>query len=308
MQAGKQVLFGREIDVSNVDKVFFPDAQLTKGDVVDYYRRVAETMLPYLKDRPVALKRYPDGIESNGFFQKDAGEHFPGWLRREDVPKREGGTLDHVVVDEPATIVYLADQATIEPHVWLSRADDLERPDQLVFDLDPPDDDVDRVRRAARRVRDVLAEVGLNSLVKTSGSAGYHVHVALDRSHDFSEGRRFGARMARLLAARYPEELTDRQRKTERHGRVFIDYLRNAYGQTSIAAYAVRARPGAPVATPLDWEEIGRTDPRSYTIGNIFRRLGQREDPWRDAWQRPENLTAADRRLDELLSEADQDG
>ncbi len=305
MDAGEQDLFGRTIDVSSVDKVYFPDAGVTKGDVLDFYARIAQTAIGYLEGRPVAVKRHPDGIDGPGFFQKEADEHFPGWIRREDVPKREGGHLDHVVGDEPATIVYLANQGTIELHPWLSRIDALEHPDQVVFDLDPPAGDADAARQAARRVRDLLTEVGVDSLVKTSGSAGYHVHVRIPRDHDFETTRRFAADLAGLLATRHPDELTDEQRKPERRGRVFVDYLRNAYGQTAVAPYSLRARDGAPVATPVAWDELGSTDPGDYTIANLFRRLGQRPDPWADAWDDLQDLDGARARLDDLLDAAD---
>lgn len=304
MDAGEQEVFGRVIDVSSVDKVFFDDDGITKGELVGYYRRVAETMLPYLVGRPVAMKRFPDGLGGEGFFQKNAGSHFPDWLRREDIPKREGGVLDHVVVDEPATIVYLANQGTIELHGWLSTAADLEHPDQVVFDLDPANDDVAAVRRAARHVRALLDELGLASLLKTSGSAGYHVHVPLDGSADFTTAGRFAAAAADLLARRHSDELTDEARRDKRKGRVFVDHLRNAYGQTVVAPYGVRARSGAPVATPIDWDELGSAEPRSYTIRNLFRRLGQRDDPWAKALENTQRLDDAGQRLEAFLAEA----
>jgi bifunctional non-homologous end joining protein LigD len=283
MEAGEQSYFSRMIDISNVDKVFFPDAGLTKGDLLDYHVRVAELMLTHLKGRPVAVKRYPDGLDGQGFFQKNAGSHYPGWLRRQDIPKRDGGSLDHVVVDEPATLVYLADQGTIEFHPWLSLADDLEHPVELILDLDPPDgDDVGPVRAAARHVRDLLDELGVTSRIKTSGSAGFHIHVPLDGSADWEVSSELARSVAEAVCERHPDQLTTSQRKRARTGRVFVDWLRNGYGQTSVAAYGVRARPGAPVATPIDWDELGSVEPRSYGVRNLFRRLGQRDDPWQE--------------------------
>lgn len=284
MDAGEQRFFSRTIDISNVDKVFFPDAGLTKGDLVDYHVRVAELLLTHLRGRPVAIKRYPDGLDGQGFFQKNAGSHFPGWLRRETIAKRDGGSLDHVVVDEAATLVYLADQGTIEFHPWLSLAEDLEHPVELILDLDPPDDgDVDAVREAARHVRALLDELEVASRIKTSGSAGFHVHVRLDGSAGWEASSRLARALAETVCERHPDQLTTSQRKQTRTGRVFVDWLRNSYGQTSVAAYSVRARPGAPVATPIDWDELGTVTPRSYDVRNLFRRLGQRDDPWQDA-------------------------
>ncbi len=281
MDAGEQEFFSRVIDVSSIDKILFPDADIAKGDLVDFYARIAQTMLPHLLGRPVAVKRYPDGLGGEGFFQKNAGSHYPDWLRRESVPKRDGGTLDHVVIDEPATLVYLADQGTLEFHPWLSEADDLEHPVEVVFDLDPPDDaDVRAVRAAARHLRGLLDELEIPSRIKTSGSAGFHVHVPLDATADWDEASGLARDIAEVVAARHPDELTTEQRKAARRGRVFVDWLRNGYGQTSVAAYSVRARPGAPIATPIDWDELGEVEPRSYDLHNLFRRLGQRDDAW----------------------------
>lgn len=303
MDDGPQDIFGRTIDVSNTAKVLFPTDGITKGKVVAYYARVAETMLAHVRGRPVALRRYPDGLDSQGFFQKRAGGHFPGWIRRHEVPRREDGTVQHVVIEEPATIVYLADQGTLEFHPWLSSASAVEHPDEMIFDLDPPDDDTDAAREAARLVRDALSRIGLDSRVKTTGSAGYHVHVRLDGSADFAATRPVAAGIAGDLAARYPDRLTDRQRKDRRAQRVFVDYLRNGYGQTAVAPYSLRARPGAPVATPLEWSELGRAGPRRYTIANLFRRLGQRDDPWRGG-DGGQGLAQARKALDALAGDA----
>ena len=282
---------GREVALSNVGKVLFPgsgrDPGLTKGDLVDYYRRVAATMLPHVAGRPVSMQRFPDGIDGKRFFQKEAPDYFPDWIRTEEVAK-EGGTVRHVVCDREATLVYLANQACITPHVWLSRVAHLERPDRLVFDLDPPEnggrsgDDrgLDRLRWAARRTRDLLDVLGLPAFLLTTGSRGFHVVVPLEPAAGFDEVRAFAARVARRLARAHPDRLTVEHRKAKRGDRVFVDYLRNGYAQTAVPPYAVRARPGAPVATPLEWRELGRVAPRRYTMKNLFRRLAQKEDPW----------------------------
>lgn len=270
------------INVSNPDKVFFPDAGLSKGALVEYYARIGETMLPYVEGRPVAMKRYPDGIEGYTFFQKEVPDHFPGWIERASVPKVEGGIVHQAVVRREADLVYLADQACITPHVWLSTTSRLDHPDRMIFDLDPSDEDVQAVRRAARTVHEVLEDVGLSPFVMTSGSRGYHVWVPLDGGADFDTVRAFARAVAEAVVAHDPDSFTVEQRIGKRGDRVLIDYLRNAHGQTSVPPYAVRARPGAPVATPLDWGEIGRVEPRHFTSGNLFRRLGRKADPWQD--------------------------
>ena len=306
MRAGVQEFGGHEIDVSSVDKVLFPESGITKGELLDHYDRVAEVALPYLRGRPVALKRCPDGID-DCFFQKAASDHFPAWMARVSVPLRgEDRDTTHVVVDDHPTLVYLADQGTVELHTWLSPADDLERPDQAIFDLDPPGGDpgsADAARFAARKVRDLLADLGLPSLVKTSGSQGYHVHVLLDGSAPYDQVRDFTAGVSDVLAGRHPDRLTTAKRKDQRDGRVFLDYLRNAYGQHAVAPYSVRAIEGAPVATPLDWDELGDAEPQRYTVHNLFRRLGQKDDPWAEAWGSGGALDDARDRLEGLLDE-----
>lgn len=285
----------REIEISHADKVFFPAEDgkddLTKLDVARYYERVAEVMVPHLRDRPLTLHRYPDGIEEEGFYQKDAPDYFPDWIRTAEMEK-EDGTVEHVLCDDAATLLYLANQGCVTPHVWLSRADRPRHPDRLVFDLDPPaekygggeisDAALEELRWAARRLRDYLDELGLESRPMTTGSRGFHVVVALDRSTDFAEVRPVARRVAESLADEHPDRLTVEQRKKKRGERVFVDWLRNGYAQLAVAPYALRARPGAPVATPLDWDELGDVQPRKYRLANLFRRLGQTEDPWAD--------------------------
>ncbi|HEX6199539.1 MAG TPA: non-homologous end-joining DNA ligase [Thermoanaerobaculia bacterium] len=291
---------GRTIELSNTGKVLFPDAGLTKGDLVEYYRRVADTMLPHLRGRPVSMQRYPDGIDGKRFFQKDAPDYFPDWIRFEEVAK-EGGTVRHVVCDDAATLVYLANQACITPHVWLSRAEHLERPDRMIFDLDPPEASEKGpgpARRAARTVRDRLRDLGFEPFLTTTGSRGFHVVVPLEPEAGFDEVRAFAQALARELAARQPDRLTVETRKDKRGGRVFLDYLRNGYAQTAVPPYAVRARPGAPVATPVSWEELSGLDPRRYTVKNLFKRLGQKEDPWAEIDRKRKPLGDARERLE----------
>jgi bifunctional non-homologous end joining protein LigD len=296
-------LNGRVIELSSQQKVYFPDAGLTKGDVVDYYRRIAPTMLPHLQDRPLSMQRFPEGIASPGFYQKEVPEYFPGWIRRVAVMvEEEGQEQPQVVCDDAATLVYLANQGCITPHAWLSRAGNLRRPDKLIFDLDPPGGDFQVVRAAAQALRELLSELELPSFLMTTGSKGLHVALPLDGRASYERTREFARDVAAQLVARDPERYTLELRKDAREGRLFLDYLRNAYAATSVAPYAVRARPGAPVATPLDWDELGNRDLHSatYTLENIFRRLGQKQDPWRDFYRVPRALDEARRRLERI--------
>lgn len=302
---------GHSIDISNPDKVLFPDIGLTKRDLAEYYQRIGEVMVPHMRERAISMHRFPDGLDGEDFIQKAVPDYFPDWIRRESVVKEEGGSNTQIVVEDTATLVYLANQACVTPHLWLSRVDEIRHPDRMIFDLDPsgeldPRDDFDIMRRAARRLRDVLQEVELVPFVMTSGSRGLHVIVPLDRSADFDEVRDFARTVAELLVRRHPGELTLEHRKDQRGDRIFVDYLRNAYAQTSVAPYAVRARPGAPVATPLAWDELGGKDlePRRYTTRNIHRRLAQRDDPLAGISRRARSLGEPRKRLDVLLRDA----
>jgi len=297
--------FGRvTVETSNEDKIFFPDDKITKGDLIEYYQRIADTMLPHIRQRPLTMKRFPDGIDGESFFQKKIGDYFPDWIERTTV-KKEGGMVTHVICNNAATLVYLANQACIEPHVWLSRKDKPNHPDQLIIDLDPAGEDFASVLFAARATKQLFEALDLKPFVKTTGSRGAHVLVPLDRSANFDAIREFARDAARLLVARHPDKLTIETRKAKRRGRLLLDTARNAYAQTAIAPYAVRAKPGAPVATPLDWDELGdaRLDARRYNIKNIFQRLSKKSDPWKEVPRLGRSLDDARRRLDKMLKE-----
>lgn len=291
------------VEVSNADKVLFPADGYTKGDVATYVRDVADVMLPHVRGRPLALVRLPDGLGWNRFFQKEVPEHFPDYVRRVTLPK-EGGETTYAVADDPAALVYFANLGCLELHIWPSRADRPRHPDRLVFDLDPSTEDFDAVRSTARGLREILEEVGLVPFVMTSGSRGLHVVCPLERRTDVDEVRAFAGDVAEVLMRRDPDCCTTEQRKAKRGARIYLDVGRNAYAQHSVAPYSVRARDGAPVATPLDWDEAGssKLTPDRYTIGNVMRRLAQKPDPWRDIDGHARGLEGARKKLAGLSS------
>lgn len=297
----------RTVEAGNLDKLMFPDAGITQRDLIDYYRKISDTMLPYLKERALTMQRFPDGIDGDGFYQKEAPDYFPDWITRVSITVEEDSREQpQVVCDSEATMVYLVDQGCITFHVWLSRINQLYHPDRLIFDLDPPDSDFEPVRAAAQRVREALDGVGLISYLMTTGSRGLHVVVPLDRSADFDTVRAFAKDLASVVARRYPDALTTAMSKADRGDRLFLDYLRNSYGQNAVAPYSVRAKPGAPVATPLHWDELSDKDlnSQSYSIQNVFRRLGQMDDPWKGMMRHARALTEPRQRLDELRSDS----
>jgi bifunctional non-homologous end joining protein LigD len=297
----------RTIEISNRDKVLFPSDGLTKGDLIDYYLSVADVMIPHLERYGVTMHRFPDGLDGEDFVQKSA-TNFPDWIRTVTIPRRRGGSFPAPIVDSRATLVYLANQAVITLHPYLSRADDLEHPDKMIFDLDPPEDseDYDAARQGALRTREVLADLEFMAWVQTTGSKGFHVVVPLDRALAFDDVRQFAHDVALLLVRRHPDRFTVQQRKEHRRGRVFVDTLRNAYGATAAAPYTVRALPGAPVATPIEWDELeAGVEPRSWDISSVPNRMAQRDDPWASMMRHARSLAGRRKRLDEMLSEQD---
>jgi bifunctional non-homologous end joining protein LigD len=291
----------RDVQISRPDKVLIPPG-ITKADLADYYEAVAKAMLTHIAGRPLNLERYPDGIEGERIIQQRAGRYFPDWIRRVEAAAAKG-IVEHVVAGDAATLVYLAGQACITLHPWLSRGDRLDRPDRLVIDLDPSRDDASAVRRAARVIGGLMHELDLTPWVMTSGSRGYHVVVALERRVEFEPVREFARDLAAVAARREPRLFTVEQRKAKREGKILIDVMRNAYGHTSVAPYSVRARPDAPVATPLHWQALEEraTHPQRWTLRSVPERLERDGDPWREIAKSATSLTAARKLLDQAL-------
>jgi bifunctional non-homologous end joining protein LigD len=295
---------GITVRLSNAGKVLFPDDGITKDDLARYYADAAGRMLPWLRDRPITMMRYPDGVAGQRIVQKNVPAYFPDWIPRVVVPK-EGGEVRQAICDKPATLVYLANQACIEVHGFTSRADKLGQPDQLVIDFDPPDSQhFEQVRQAALWARELLdTELGLTSYVRTTGGRGLHVHVALDRRAGFDAVLEFTHRVAQVLASRHPDVITAEQRKEKRGQRIYADVMRNAYAQTVVACYSVRARPGARVSTPLRWREVEDTavEPGRFTVSTVRARLDSADDPWADFRSTGHALGQASRRLAKLI-------
>jgi bifunctional non-homologous end joining protein LigD len=292
---------GRRVRITHADKVLFPGDGITKADVADYYVRVAEVMVPHVRDRPLTQHRWPDGLGGEDFWHKQIPKYFPEWIERVEVETNRG-PQQQVLANDPAVLAYLANQNCITPHTWMSRRDRLNEPDLIVFDLDPATErDFGAVRAAARLVREILTDLGLVPFVKTTGSKGLHVTVPIRPERDFESVHGFTAALAGVLVAEDPGRLTTEFYKRKREGRIFVDIHRNAYAQTAVPPYAVRARAGAPVATPIEWDELGRVTPSRFTIRNLDRRLKQRGDPWAGMHRRARSLGRAEGRLRKLL-------
>ncbi len=258
-------------------------------------------MLPHLRGRPISMQRFPAGIEGKGFFHKDIPDYFPDWFERAEM-KKSGGTVTHPIATNADSLAYLANQNTITPHVWLSRADRPRRPDRLVFDLDPSLDDFAEVRRAARDIGGLLDELGLPRFAMVTGSRGVHVWVPIRRDRDQKDVRAFAELVAKVAESRWPERLTTAFYKEKREEKILVDVARNGYAQTVVPPYAVRARPTAPVAMPIAWEELSssKLTPDGWTIRNAFRRLSRKADPWADMTRSAISLARPEKRLEKL--------
>lgn len=271
-----------EVTVTHPSRVVFPAIGLTKGELVDYYRRVAEHLLPHLRGRPLTMQIWSKGVDGPGAFVKERRKHYPDWLGSAKVSRRGKEMFSMPVVDTEDALVYLANQGMVTPHVWLSRADAPDHPDRLVFDLDPSTDDVAVIRETALELRELLESAGLVPYVKSTGSRGLHVTVPLERTATTEQVRAFAEATAADLASRHPDRLTTAFSKADRGSRLFLDVLRNGTAQTEVAAYGVRGLSTAPVAAPLEWSEVAAFEPERWTVRNVFRRLARRADPWRD--------------------------
>lgn len=270
-----------DVVVSHPERVVFPDG-LTKGELVDYYVRIADHLLPHVRGRALTMQIAPKGVGQPGAtYVKERRKHFPDWVGAVEVPRQGKAPFLMPVLESADELAYVANQGMITPHVGLARVDMPDHPDRLVFDLDPSTDDLGVIRETALELRTFLTDLGLVPYVKATGSRGLHVTVPLDRSATMDESREFAEWVAAELSARHPDDLTTEFSKADRGSRLFLDVLRNARAQTEVAAYGVRGIDGAPVAAPLEWDEVRTWEPGRWTVRNVFRRLSQRADPWR---------------------------
>lgn len=285
MSEAAEVRAGRRtVRITHPDRVMFAAAGLTKLDLARHYERVARAMVPHTRDRPATLHVFPQGAGQPGFYVKDAPGHFPPWIRRARMRKHDG-TVDHVLINDAATLVYLAGQNVVTPHVWPARADRPDRPDRLIFDLDPPRNRAfSEVRAVARALGDLLRDCGLTPFAMTTGSRGLHVVTPLRRTAGWERLREFAQEIARRVVAEHRDQLTTARYVSQRRGRIYLDTGRTTYAHHAAAPYSVRPRPNAPVATPLAWEELDDRSlgPQSWTIESLPARLKDRGDPWRD--------------------------
>jgi bifunctional non-homologous end joining protein LigD len=288
--------------ITHPEKVLFPEDGITKGDLAAYYEAIAPLIIPHLRGRPVTMERYPSGIGTKGFWQKDVSKGFPEWLERVKVPKKDG-VVHHAVITDTRSLMWVTNQNTITQHVWTSRIPELYYPDICVFDLDPSDNDWKSVRAAAIGLRDLLETLSLPSWVKTSGSKGFHIVVPLDGKADMDAVTHFANSVGSVFVRMAPDSLTQEFSKADRHGRIYVDTGRNGYSATFAAAYTVRAKRGAPVSAPCSWEEIesGKVDPGTFTLRNMPDRVEKAGDLWADMRRRSRSLKGPTEKLRRLM-------
>jgi bifunctional non-homologous end joining protein LigD len=282
----------RTIEISHPEKVLFPDPKVTKLDLVNHYQAIAPAMLPHVRDRPLALQVFPQGIEGKGFFMKEVPNYFPDWIVTAKVPK-QGGTLTQVLAQDAATLVYLAGQNAITPHVWLSRADEPRQPDRLILDLDPsPGIGFAAVRAAAREAGARLRDAGLIPYAMVTGSRGVHVVCPLRRGPSFGEVHAYARSLAEAMVADDEKRLTLAWRRADRGARIYLDVNRINYAQHAVAPYGVRPRPRAPVAMPIEWDELSdpKLKPDRWTVRNAAARLDAQGDAWKGMERRARKL------------------
>jgi bifunctional non-homologous end joining protein LigD len=294
----------REVRLSSADRVLFPEDGVTKGDLWDYYAAVAPTLVPHLRGRPFTMKRFREGVAGAFFFQKDAPKGMPSWIptKRFRTWPREGQSrlVYFPVVNDELALLWMVQMHCIDMNAWYSRIDRPERPDFVLFDLDPPDGEFRLGVRVAHLVRAILEELGLSSYVKTSGADGVHVLVSIARRSSYDVTREFAEGVASVLADRHPGLVTIEWRKAKRQG-VFLDARQNGWGKTIASVYSVRPKPGAPVSTPLRWKELTEeVAPRDFGMAEVLARIERHGDLFRPVLDEPQALAPARRELARL--------
>jgi len=280
----------RTIELTNLEKILFPKSKITKKDLIEYYYNVHSWILPHLKDRPLTMFRYPNGISKEHFVQKNISDFFPKWIKTANIKRKAADKIKMVVCNDLETLIYLANLACITPHIWLSKVHSLNKPDKLIFDLDPPTKGLDLVIEGAFEIKEFLEkEFSISPYIMTTGSKGVHVVVPIVNELIFDKVKSFAKKIALLLVEKKPDLFTVEIRKEKRRKKLFIDYLRNEYAQTAVSPYAVRAIEDASVATPIDWNELKKLNITDFNIKTVLKRL-QKKDPWKDFFKKSYSL------------------
>lgn len=270
------------LEFTHLNKIIFPQDMLTKKDVITYYQKIAPFLLPHIKNHLIVMQRFPEGIDHEGFYQKQISDYFPSWIQRKTINLKKGDTQTVLLVNTQEDLAYLANQNVIVFHSWLSPIEHTNIPDKIVFDLDPGNNSLQEIHIIAKAIKQITEQKNLNPFIMTTGSKSYHVVIPIKPEHSFEKIHEFAKLIAQKVSDLHPTMCTTDLAKEQRKDKIFIDYLRNSYGQTSVAPYSLRALPKAPIATPIAWKELSKSIPQKYTIKNIFKRLAKQQDPWKD--------------------------
>lgn len=286
---------GKKVDVTNLDKVFYPKTGFTKGEVIDYYIQISPVLLPHLKNRPISLKRYPDGVEGFFFYEKRCPEHRPQWMKTIKVHKKDGGEINYCTMNDLPALVWAANLADLELHTFLHKFPALARPTAIAFDLDPgPPADIVQCCRVGLWVRDIFADLGLESFPKTSGSKGLQVYVPLNTVVTYERTKAFARSLAEILEKRHPKLVISRMPRNLRKGKVFVDWSQNDDKKTTVNVYSLRARERPTVSTPLTWEEVARAlkrkKPLRFEPDEVLKRVKKMGDLFAPVLERKQKL------------------
>ncbi len=287
--------------LTHLDKLYWPDEKITKGDLISYYESIAPYILPYLKNRPLSLKRNPNGVKDAGFYHKDAGDIAPEWIKTADIASESSNKIVHYLVcNDVQSLLFIANLGCIEMNPWNSVVSNLDKPDYFVMDIDPSDKNTfDEVIDTALVIKDILDKGGINGFCKTSGASGMHIYVPCRKRYEYDEVRDFAKIIATLANEQMPGNTTlERSLSKRKKNQIYIDYLQNSRGQTLASAYSARPKPGASVSTPLEWKEVKHgLQPIDFTIRNILKRLKQKGDLYQGVFGKGIDIKAALKKL-----------
>ncbi len=304
------IINGKQLKITNLNKVYFPSAlghEITKGEIIDYYRSISKILIPYLKNRPESLNRHPAGISQPGFYHKDMDvNQVPEWTRTEKIySKSNDEYLDYLICDNEATLIYMANLGCIEINPWHSTVDEPDHPDYMIMDLDPGNIGFKEVVVTALKIREICEEVGIETYCKTSGATGLHIYIPLNKKYTYDEIKRFGESLATVVQKQLPRITSIERSVSKRSDKIYIDFLQNRKGQTIAAAYSVRPKPGATVSTPLEWDQVNeKLDPKAFTIFTIHERLEKKGDLWKGVLGKGVSIEKALVKLEKLLEDS----
>jgi bifunctional non-homologous end joining protein LigD len=281
--------------------VLYPTGGITKTEIINYYGKIAPLLLPHIRDRPLVIQRYPDGIKKSGFYQKNTPTYYPRWIKRKKIQN-----TNYAVCNDKETLLYFVNQASLVIHSWQSRVNNIKKPDRIIIDLDPDEKEEKKIMmpylvKGALAIREILQKIGLTSYLMSTGSKGYHIMIPIKPELEFEKVRDFALRITALIEIGNPQRFTTQIRKEKRKGKVFLDINRNANAQLAVMPYSLRAIDKAPIATPLEWKELTPgQDSQKYHIKNITKRIKEKGDVWKGFEKKRGSVTLALEKLEEL--------